>query len=56
MSIQKRKLILLFGGLAFVLIGVFAWTSYGQYGYSKYTSPPANVAATIAGKKITIEY
>ena len=25
-------------------------------GYSKYTSPPANVAATIAGKKITIEY
>ena len=56
MSIQKRKLILLFGGLAFVLIGVFAWTSYGQYGYSKYTSPPANVVATIAGKKITIEY
>ena len=56
MSIQKRKLILLFGGLAFVLIGVFAWTSYGQYGYSKYTSPSASVAATIAGKKITIEY
>jgi hypothetical protein len=56
MSIQKRKLILWFGGLAFVLIGVFAWTSYGQYGYSKYTSPPAKVAATIADKKITIEY
>jgi hypothetical protein len=58
MMIQKRKRVLLFGGsgIVFLLLGVFAWTSYGQYGYSKYTSPPANVAATIAGKKITIEY
>jgi hypothetical protein len=58
MSNLKRKSILLFGGLGavLVLVAVFAWTSYGQYGYSKYTSPPANVAATIAGKKITIDY
>src|ERR1700690_3502944 len=58
MTMLKRKRFLLFGGSAIVLIliGVFAWTSYGQFGQSKYTSPPANVAATIAGKKITIEY
>lgn len=43
-------------GLTVVLVGVVAWRSYGQYGYSRYTSPPANVAATIAGKKITIDY
>lgn len=57
MSIQKKNQIILFGGVGIlILIGAFAWTSYGQYGYSKYTSPPANVAAAIAGKKITIEY
>jgi hypothetical protein len=59
MSIQKRKSVLpLFSGCMIVLVltGVFAWTSYGQFGRSKYTSPPANVAATIAGKKITVEY
>ena len=43
-------------GIVAVLVGVFAWRSYGQYGYSRYTSPPTNVAATIAGKKITIDY
>src|SRR5690349_24267049 len=55
---QKRMRFLLIGGsgIVFILIGVFAWTSYGQYGYSKYTSPPANVAATIAGKKISVDY
>ncbi len=58
MNILKRRQALLFGGSAIllILIGVFAWTSYGQFGPSKYTSPPANVAATIAGKKITIDY
>jgi len=58
MTMQRGKRVLLFGGsgIVLILIGVFAWTSYGQYGYSKYTSPPANVAATIAGKKISIEY
>jgi Protein of unknown function (DUF2911) len=58
MPIQKRKSHLLFGGLGIVLVlvGIFALRSYGQYGYSRYTSPPAKVSATIAGKKITIDY
>jgi hypothetical protein len=58
MSFKKRNLIFLFCtlGIFLVFIGIFAMRSYGQFGYSKYTSPPANVAATIAGKKITIEY
>jgi hypothetical protein len=43
-------------GIVLVLVGVVAWTSYGQFGRSKYTSPPANVSTTIAGKKITIDY
>ena len=58
MFANSRKSVLMFGGLGIVivLVGVFAWTSYGQFGRSQYTSPPANVAATIAGKKITIDY
>src|SRR5271169_2864548 len=58
MLMSARKRVLLFGGfgIVLVLIGAFAWTAYGQFGRSKYTSPPANVAATIAGKKITIDY
>ena len=54
----KRKRVLLLGGFGIVilLVGAFAWTSYGQFGHSQYTSPPANVATTIAGKKITIDY
>jgi hypothetical protein len=42
--------------MVLILVGVFAWTSYGQFGHSKYTSPPANVSATMAGKKINIDY
>jgi hypothetical protein len=47
-----------FAGLAVVavLVGVFARTSYGQFGRSKYTSPPENVAVTIGGDPINIEY
>jgi Protein of unknown function (DUF2911) len=58
MLISARNRVLIFGGfgIVLVLIGVFAWTSYGQFGPSKYTSPPASVAAAIAGKKITVEY
>ena len=58
MSISAQKKNLLFGGFGIILVlmGAFAWASYGQFGHSKYTSPPANVAATIAGKKITIDY
>src|ERR1700674_2475957 len=56
MKNKNRSLVLI--GLAIVagLVGVFAWTSYGQFGRSKYTSPQANVAATIAGDPINIEY
>jgi hypothetical protein len=53
---RKRFLIFGFFAVAAVLVCGFALRSYGQYGYSKYTSPPANVASTIAGKKITIDY
>jgi DUF2911 family protein len=58
MLINARNKNLFFGavGIILVLIGAFAWAAYGQFGRSKYTSPPANVAATIAGKKITIDY
>jgi hypothetical protein len=56
MKIRSQKLVLL--GLVIVvgLVGVFAWTSYGQFGRSKYTSPPTSVSATIAGDQINIEY
>src|SRR5712672_3181178 len=56
MKIKNRRFA--FVGLAIValLVGVFAWRSYGQFGRSKYTSPPASVAATIGGNPINIEY
>ena len=58
MSINARKSVLFLVGCGIVLalVGSFAWRSYGQFGYSKYTSPPANVAATVAGRKLTIDY
>ena len=58
MSIHSRKPILIFSGfvMVVVLIGAFAWTSYGQFGYSRYKSPPESVATAIAGKKISIDY
>ena len=58
MPVQKRNRVLLFtfAGIVILLIGVFSLRSYGQFERSKYTSPPAKVEATIAGRKITIEY
>ena len=58
MNFRTRKSMLLVGvGAAVaILASVFALRSYGQFGYSRYTSPPANVATTVAGKKITIDY
>ena len=58
MTIEKSKRALFVGGsgIVVILVGLFAWRSYGQFGQSKYTSPLANVASTVAGKKITIEY
>jgi hypothetical protein len=50
-----RSLVL--GGLVILIgVGAVAWARYAQFGRSKYTSPPASVAATIAGKQINIEY
>jgi hypothetical protein len=58
MSIHSRKPFLVFSGFVTiaVLIGVFAWTSYGQFGYSRYKSPAEGAAVTIAGKTITVDY
>src|SRR5258708_22986259 len=55
LNIKSGKLIL--GGLLIVLaVGAAAWAVYAQCGRSKYTSPPASVAATIGGDQINIEY
>jgi hypothetical protein len=58
MANLKRNRTILFGGLgiATILLGVFALRTYGQFEHSGFTSPPAKVGATIAGKKITIDY
>src|ERR1700730_657397 len=55
-KIQNRKFVVVLAAVVTVLVGVVAWTSYGQFGRSKYTSPPASVAATIDGDPISIEY
>ena len=48
---------LLAAGLAMAgLVTVVSAISYGQFGRSPYTSPPASAAITIAGKQISIEY
>jgi hypothetical protein len=52
---NNRSLLLAGCGIA-MMIGVFAWATYGQFGRSKYTSPPENVVNTIAGKKISVDY
>lgn len=58
MWIGLRKRIFLVSGIVTIalLVGGFAWTSYGQFGHSRYTSPPESVATTIAGRKISIDY
>jgi hypothetical protein len=58
MPTRKSKLNFVLGGSAIVLalVAAFALRSSGQFGRSKYTSPPASVAATIAGKKISVDY
>src|SRR6202051_2956100 len=54
MKINNRRLGI---GVTIVLglVAVAAWASRRQFG-SGYTSPPATVAATIAGKQISIDY
>lgn len=58
MNPHSKKGALLLGGGAIValLVGAFALRSYGQFGYSRYTSPPAHAEGTVAGDKITIDY
>jgi hypothetical protein len=55
-KIKNRSPILI--GLVIVagFVGVVTWASYGQFGRSRYTSPPANTSITIAGEQIQIEY
>jgi hypothetical protein len=55
-KLNPRTLVLI--GLAIVVgsVAIFTWPSYGQFGRSRYTSPPASVSGTVAGKQIHIEY
>jgi hypothetical protein len=55
-KIKNRGLILFGLAIVAVLVGIAAWTTYGQFGRSKYTSPPANTSIVIAGKQINVEY
>jgi hypothetical protein len=58
MSIQSKKpirLILKFATIA-AIYGALALTSYAQFGYSKYKSPPERATVTMAGKRISIDY
>jgi hypothetical protein len=55
MSNKTRLLIVGAAALAAVA-GIIARASYRQFGGAGYTSPPENVATTIAGKRITIDY
>lgn len=52
----KKRIWYTGAAVVLLLVVVAAWTSYAQFERSKYTSPPANVSTTIAGKKITIDY
>ena len=52
----KTKLLIIGAAAAVVIAVVITRASYGQFGGSSYTSPPQNVATTIAGKRITIDY
>ncbi len=53
-----KNQILLVIGVAIVLgsVAIVSRASHMQFGGSRYTSPPANVEATIAGKRISVEY
>jgi hypothetical protein len=55
-EIKYRSYVFIAPAVVLALLGAVAWTSYGQFERSKYTSPPANVTATIAGDPIRIEY
>ena len=51
----KTKILIVGAVIVVGIVGVVTRASHLQFG-SRYTSPPANVATTIAGKKISIDY
>jgi hypothetical protein len=54
---KTKTQILVIGAVVVVgIVGIVTRAAYVQFGGSGYTSPPANVANTIAGKRITIDY
>ena len=53
---KTRRKVLIVGAVTLAgILAIVAKASHFQFG-SRYTSPPASVATTIAGKKIGIEY
>ena len=52
----KTKLLIVSAVAVVAIVGMITRASYGQFGASGYTSPPRNVAMTIAGKRIAIDY
>src|SRR3984893_1870260 len=52
----KTKILVIGAVLVVGIVGIVTRASHLQFGGSRYNSPPASVASTIAGKKIGIEY
>jgi Protein of unknown function (DUF2911) len=52
----KTRLLIVGAAAVAAIAGIVARASYRQFGSPGYTSPPQNVATTIAGKRITIDY
>jgi hypothetical protein len=55
-KIKTRSLVFVGLGMVAGLIAIVTWASYGQFGRSNYTSPPASATIRIAGKQISIAY
>src|SRR6267154_1546652 len=52
----KTKILVIGAVLVVGIVGIVTRASHLQFGGSRYTSPPASVASTVAGKKISVEY
>jgi hypothetical protein len=52
----KARYLLPAGLLVVALVATVSLVSYGQFGGSRYTSPPASSATRIGGKQVTIAY
>lgn len=52
----KARYLLPAGLLMVALLATVSLVSYGQFGGSRYTSPPASSATRIGGKQVTIAY